>query len=223
MKKEMSFFEKKRLPIADVMYMTRADRQTVLHLKDGTTLSTYIPMKQLVSEAAEGSFVVVNKGIALAPGFITKSEKNTYTMVDGSTFTRRVHQKKSDSPEVGDTAVRSENVIWSSYAILDDSPMAFCIIELVFDKDGRGMDFIFRYCNKAMETLEGKTREEMINQSFYAVFKEGDKKWLVTYADVALNGRQRVIESYSPEVERNLRIYCHQPKPNFCACALVEM
>ena len=28
--------------------------------------------------------------------------------------------------------------------LLDDMPLAFCVIELVFNKDGRGVDFIFR-------------------------------------------------------------------------------
>jgi len=29
-------------------------------------------------------------------------------------------------------------------------PLAFCVIELVFDANGRGVDFVFRYCNEEM-------------------------------------------------------------------------
>ena len=70
-------------------------------------------------------------------------------------------------------------------SILDDMPVAYCVIELTFDEDGHGVDFIFRYCNKYMEVVEGIPVEEMLNRSFYEVFKNGDKKWLVAYADVA--------------------------------------
>ena len=35
--------------------------------------------------------------------------------------------------------------------------------------------------------------EAMVNHSFYEVLQNGDRKWLVAYADVALNGVQRVL------------------------------
>lgn len=55
-------------------------------------------------------------------------------------------------------------------SLLDDMPLAFCIIELVFNEDGRGVDFIFRYCNAEMATIEGVPVEEMLGRSFYEVF-----------------------------------------------------
>lgn len=85
---------------------------------------------------------------------------------------------------------------WDQFAILDNMPIAFCIIVLVIG--------------------------EMVNRSFFDVFENGDKKWLVAYADVAVNGVSRIIEGYSPEVDADLKIYCFQPKPNFCACALIK-
>ena len=100
-------------------------------------------------------------------------------------------------------------------------PVAYCVIELVFDEDGHGVDFVFRYCNKHMEVVEGIPLEEMLNRSFYEVFKNGDRKWLVSYADVALNGSKRTLSDYSPEIDKNLTIYCYQPEPGFCACVLV--
>ena len=106
-------------------------------------------------------------------------------------------------------------------SILDDMPVAYCVIELVFDADGHGVDFVFRYCNKHMEVVEGIPVEEMLNRSFYEVFKNGDRKWLISYADVALNGVQRTLHDYSPEIDKNLTIYCYQPQPGYCACVLV--
>lgn len=35
--------------------------------------------------------------------------------------------------------------------------------------DGCGVDFIFRYCNAEMATVEGVPVEEMLNRSFYKV------------------------------------------------------
>ena len=105
-------------------------------------------------------------------------------------------------------------------SLLDNMPLAFCLIELVFNEDGRGFDFIFRYCNAEMEKVEGVPVEEMLNRSFYEVFRNGDKKWLVSYADVALNGTKHTIHDYSPEIDKNLIIHCYQPEPGYCACVL---
>ena len=61
-------------------------------------------------------------------------------------------------------------------SILDDMPVAYCVIELVFDADGHGVDFVFRYCNKHMAVVEGIPVEEMLNRSFHEVFKYGYKR-----------------------------------------------
>ena len=73
-----------------------------------------------------------------------------------------------------------------------------------------------------MEQLEGKTLEQMLNHSFYDIFANADKKWLVAYADVALNGGKRTIYDYSSEVNKDLEIYCFQPQEGYCACLLLE-
>ena len=72
-----------------------------------------------------------------------------------------------------------------------------------------------------MAIVEGVPVSEMLNHSFYEVFENGDKKWLVTYADVALNGNKHILHDYSPEIDKTLTIYCFQPAPGYCACVLI--
>lgn len=213
--------QKNHSDFSHVMYATRSGRKTVLHLQNGTLLETFLPIKLLLMEAPAGMLESINKGVVIAPAYVAETDGLVYIMADGSRHKGRVHPRSIDQSTPAPTP--SGNVPqWAQYAVLDDMPLAFCIIELVFDEKGRGLDFIFRYCNKEMEALEGKPISEMLNRSFYEVFENGDKKWLVAYADVALNGVKRVIESYSPEINANLRIYCYQPQPNFCACLLVK-
>ena len=82
------------------------------------------------------------------------------------------------------------------------------------------MVFIFRYCNAEMATVEGVPVEEMLNRAFDEIFPNGDKKWLVSYADVALNGAKHTLHDFSPEINKNLIINCYQPEPGYCACVL---
>jgi hypothetical protein len=102
-------------------------------------------------------------------------------------------------------------------------PIAFCVIELIFNNDGHGIDFVFRYCNNEMAVIEGKTIEEMMNHSFFSVFPNADKKWLVAYTDVAVNGSSRYIRDYSPEINKEIFVRCFQPLEGFCACLLTPV
>ncbi len=109
------------------------------------------------------------------------------------------------------------------FSMLDNIPIAFCVIELVFNKDGLGVDFVFRYSNKQMEYVEGKKIDEMVNHSFYTVFPNADKKWLVTYTDVAINGSYRCIRDFSTEIKKDLFIQCFQPIKGFCGCLITPV
>ena len=96
-----------------------------------------------------------------------------------------------------------------------------CVIELTFDAAGHGVDFVFRYCNPMMAVVEGVPVENMVNRSFYEVFPDGDRKWLVSCADTALNGSCHTLRDYSRELEQNLTIHCYQPESGYCACLLL--
>lgn len=227
------FFVKHNIDLDSVKYILSESPFTSFYFKSNrekVSISN-INLKDIFAFLPEKKFLNIQKGIVVAVDQILDiSDKGVYTMIDGTTFQGRQrylkeHKKNREMlnlhiPTSDTKPSLPENFI-EKCAILDNMPIAFCIIELVFDKDGRGMDFLFRYCNKEMEILEGLPLEEMIDHSFYEIFKNGDKKWLVTYADVALNGVTRKIHDYSPEVDKHLSIYCYQPLEGFCACALI--
>lgn len=72
-----------------------------------------------------------------------------------------------------------------------------------------------------MAVVEGVPVENMVNRSFYEVFPDGDRKWLVSCADTALNGSCHTLRDYSRELEQNLTIHCYQPESGYCACLLL--
>lgn len=129
-------------------------------------------------------------------------------------------------------------------ALLRDAKSALRIGALLYDRSGRAIEctgkgckviniyfFIFLYSINlrfyhqperfTQDVVEGIPVSEMLNRSFYEVFENGDKKWLVTYADVALNGNKHILQDYSPEIDKTLTIYCFQPASGYCACVLI--
>ena len=60
-----------------------------------------------------------------------------------------------------------------------------------------------------------------INDADDTIFDYDELKIENIYDDVALNGVQRILHDYSPEIDKDLTIYCYQPEPGYCACILV--
>ena len=222
------FFRRNQIEPEQILYITREAQRTVLHLCGGALVSTTIPQKEIRACLDGERFVNICKGVTVRKDQIMDiSRAGVYTMIDGATFQgrqRSLAEHHHLRQELSSLAAAAEKPIpmdlLEKCTLLDRMPVAFCVIELVFDANGHGVDFIFRYCNAMMEQVEGRTIEQMLNHSFYAVFPDGDHKWLVSYADTALNGTPHTLHDYSPEIGKHLTVYCYQPEPGYCACLL---
>ncbi len=225
------YFQRHNLQTDVILYIYRSDNKTVIHCENEEDVVSLIPVHELEAFLPEDEFVSIAKGVVVRrSGIVHISDAGVYTMADGKTFQGRrryLSEHKRLRRELGLDIPSSQEEFspplgfYEKCSILDDMPLAYCVIELVFDADGHGVDFIFRYCNKQMAVVEGVPVEEMLNRSFYEVFRNGDRKWLVSYADVALNGTKHTLKDFSPEIGKNLTIYCYQPEPGFCACILM--
>lgn len=203
------YFKRKRINISDIIYLTRKTPHTVITLMNGESYLTNIPVKEIAAFLSAEEFINISKGRKrnISQHKYIRQKFNLPTIIP-----------QNKSAQANPSMPLS---LLEKCSLLDEMPLAFCVIELVFDKDGHGVDFVFRYCNDEMAVVEGVPVADMINRSFYKVFENGDKKWLVTYADVALNGTKRIIHDYSPEINKNLTIHCFQPSPGYCACVLI--
>ena len=235
MKNIARYFEKHNIEAEHILSAYCQGRNLVLCLDSGEHVSCTMQMYELMEILPENEFVTVRRGtIVRKSQILSISDDGTYTMIDGSTYQGRkryLKEHKMLRKELGLNTLKKETdtlpeqshlplTLLEKCSILDNMPIAYCVIELVFDEHGHGIDFIFRYCNEYMAVVEGVPVADMSNHSFYEVFKNGDKKWLIAYADVALNGVQRTLHDYSPEIGKTLNICCYQPEPGFCACVL---
>ena len=220
-----TYFKKHGLCAENILYIYRKDRKTVIQCSDGEEFALFIPVQSVLSALPEREFLSISKGTVVCRSHIVNiSDDGIYTMSDGRTFQGRKRDMSSHRrlrTEIGLAKTKPHPLsMLEKCSLLDDMPLAFCVIELVFNQDGHGIDFIFRYCNAEMANVEGVPVEEMLDRSFYEIFRNGDKKWLVAYADVALNGTKHTLHDYSPEINKYLTIHCYQPEPGYCACVL---
>ena len=237
MKNVERYFKRRSIEVEHILYAYHNGRNLVICMDSNDEISCSMQIRELIEYIPMEDFIVIRRGVVVRKsGILAISDEGIYTMLDGKTFQGQKrylteHKKLRTMLNLDNSRVHIKGIpvhpsislpLLEKCSVLDDMPVAFCVIELVFDEAGHGIDFIFRYCNKQMEVLEGVPVEDMVDHSFYAIFKNGDKKWLVAYADVALNGVQRTLHDYSPEIGKTLTIHCYQPEPGYCACVLTE-
>lgn len=226
------FFKKNKIEESNIQYISREDQKTQIYLVDGRVIQTYIPMKVIHAELSPNAFLNINKSITIARSFIFSYDHGIYTMIDGKRFYERV-RAHSPSKKISHNGLPkkthrsysfSRDSIRSQFKILDNSPLAFSVMEVIHTEDGLDDDIIFIYANKAMGMFAPADEDgtTIIGRSFYDLFPNGNRKWIHAFMEIAINGGQRVIRDHSPELGIDLEFYCFQPEEGFCACTLIQ-
>lgn len=227
--KATRFLSKTKLKPADILYIQHEGRKTSIHLTNGNKLETYVPTKYLLAALPDGAFLNINKGLVIAADAIASIENGVYTLKNGERFAGRrraagEHKNNRLRLENRSTPIKNKppESITEQFSVMDKLPLPLCVIELVFNSAGHGMDLIFRYGNESMLSGGWKKTEQLLNHSFYEIFQKSSHKWMVTFADVALNGTSHSIDHYDELSGKQVTIHCFQPTEGFCACMIVE-
>ena len=72
--------------------------------------------------------------------------------------------------------------------LVNTTPKIFKIIELIYDENGKGIDYYYKEVNPAFEKLVGKTRTQLIGKRYKQLFEFIDRFWLDTYNKVMKAG-----------------------------------
>ena len=230
--KVVSFFDKNELTPQNILYVVREENKTFVRLLDGSILSTFLPVKSLQEALPENAFWSITKGVVVNAAQVAAIDECDYTMSDGMVFHGRQrntaeHRRNRQALEyrVSAPAKGGGSTLEERFAVLDGFPVAFFVLELTFNADHRGVEFILRYCNDKMLSLLNRSREDLMDQPINAILTDHDLRWFAAYSDVALNGGTRAVKNtYKPvySMPIDFTVFCYQPMYGYCGCALVE-
>jgi PAS domain S-box-containing protein len=83
----------------------------------------------------------------------------------------------------------------------------FQVIELIYDENGKAMDYYYREVNPAFEKLVGKTREQLIDKRAKDLFGIVEDYWIEQYDNVNKFGSPVHLENYGAELDKWYEIY----------------
>src|SRR5574344_1117033 len=116
--------------------------------------------------------------------------------------------------------VEGKNDLQAYKARYDNSSLAFCVIDLLYNKANKICDFKFIYVNRMFAKIGKKTTQELLNHSFYSLYPDTDKKWLSYCISVAIDGVPGNFTEFSQEAQKTINIQAYQISFGRCGCLL---
>lgn len=219
--------------IDSILYVSMEDNYAYIHLSKEEVYKTRITMTRLAPQLGD-DFVFIKQGclVAVIAIFNITDKVN---LMNGETLDYAKYNKASIVHEYFEKKERiyrslskqqgkNQNINYlEHYKVFDNIPIAFTDIEMVFDTENTAIDWIFRYGNEALATLEKVPLEKLIGNTFGTIFPNMDAKWLRTYERVALFGETLNIVDYSPEIDTKLNIICFPTFKCHCGCILLDI
>ena len=216
----------------DILYVQLVGRQSVIHISGGKTYETYTTIDDLEQMLGSDFLRADRATLVSAKGIHTIGKEIELINGELLSFTHRRKRELKEQLRTGRRQIVQElagsdtPATWEEYqqhyASYDSAPFAFTDIEMVFNEERAAVDWIFRYGNEALATLEKTPLEQLIDHSFGSIFANMDAKWLRVYERTALFGETLEIADHSPEINTELKIICFPTFPGHCGCMLFD-
>lgn len=221
------------IPLSSILYIIMEGNNAFVHVQPSHVYQTRMTLAEIEPHVGE-YFIKVKRG-CLVSVIAIHNITDKVNLVNGESldYANR-HRKelldKFHSRQIELIKYFNESVSLNTqeeyheyYKLFDNLPIAFCDIEMIFDDEYKAVDWIFRYANKALATLEKHKLEDLIENTFGTLFPTMDTKWLRTYERAALFGETVKIVDYSPEINSYLDIICFPTFKGHCGCILFDI
>ncbi len=95
--------------------------------------------------------------------------------------------------------------------LFENMTTGFALHEMIYDADGRPLDYRFIEINPAFEKLTGARARDLIGRTVKEAMPKTEQHWIDTYGKVALTGEAISFESYSQEIGRYFEARAFSP------------
>lgn len=111
-------------------------------------------------------------------------------------------------------------------ALFENMNEGFCLNEIIVDEKGEPVDYRFLEINKAFERITGRHKGEIIGKTMREVLPGIEKdpsNWIGQFGDVALTGKNLIMEDFLALLDRWYLIHVFSPKENYFAATFVDI
>ncbi|PKM39332.1 MAG: hypothetical protein CVV04_11495 [Firmicutes bacterium HGW-Firmicutes-9] len=107
--------------------------------------------------------------------------------------------------------------------LIDNMISPFSYYRMIYDEEGRTVDYEFLAVNRAFEIETGKTREEIVGKRALSLFPETEKYWIECFGRVGKTGISEQISNYSAAFDKWYKLLAFSPKPEHVAVTVSDI
>ena len=103
-------------------------------------------------------------------------------------------------------------------SLFENMMNGFAYHKMVFDEDGKPVDYVFLEVNKAFERLTGLKRDEVIGKKVTEVLpgiETDPADWIGVYGMVAITGQPIRFENYAQKLKKWYSVYAYGPRKGY--------
>jgi PAS domain S-box-containing protein len=97
--------------------------------------------------------------------------------------------------------------------IFHDMSVGFTLLEMLFDGEGRPIDFRFIDANPAYERITGLRIGDIRGKRVREVLPEIEERWIEAYGRVVLTGEPALFTDYSKDLGKHFEVWAYRPEP----------
>ena len=99
----------------------------------------------------------------------------------------------------------------------------FLLAEIVYDKNGKSIDWIYRDVNPVITSISGKSVEEVINKSAKELWGIVEQHWLDLFDRVAKTGKSETLENYGQALDIWYLLHAWKAGENLIAAVATDV
>lgn len=103
------------------------------------------------------------------------------------------------------------------------SPCAIAIHEIVLDKNGKPIDYIFLAVNESFEKRTGLKKEDIIHKRCREVIPGIEQKWIDIYGEVVLTGETKFFTERADPLNKSFNVKVYRNAPHQFTCMFMDV
>lgn len=107
--------------------------------------------------------------------------------------------------------------------LFEHMEQGFALHEMIYDDNGKPVDYRFVLINKAFEKLTGLTANSFLNKTIKEIRPDTENIWIDNYGKVAQTGIPTSFESYAKEFDKYYEVVAYSPKQDFFAVVFSDI
>jgi len=107
--------------------------------------------------------------------------------------------------------------------LIDTMDQGLALHEMIFDSDGKPVDYKFLEVNSAFERLTGLHKKDLIGKRVLEVLPNTEKYWIENYGEVAIYGNTKEFINFSQELGKYFKVIAFSPRKSQFAVLIEDV